>query len=297
MIGYLTLRLVAELFRFIPFRVVYLLSDGMAFLLYHVVGYRKKVVYGNLRRAFPEKSDAEIRAIARDFYHNLMDMTLESIKTYTAPLKEIHRRCPTVNPELLNRFLDKGQSVILTGSHYGNWEYSGLTMPPDFHGATITAFKQIKNKYLDRYVNQSRSRTGMELVSMDDLFRTMRRRAGEPAVYLLLADQSPSSRKSAHWVDLLGVDTASLPGADVLSRKFNYPVLYYHIMPVRRGFYEITFSLICENPAEMGEMEITRRYTKVLEADVRAKPEHWLWSHKRWKISREEQPAAQKTAP
>ena len=58
-VGYFFTRGFTELFRFVPFSALYVLSDGVAFLLYHVVGYRRKVVMGNLRRCFPEKPESE----------------------------------------------------------------------------------------------------------------------------------------------------------------------------------------------------------------------------------------------
>jgi KDO2-lipid IV(A) lauroyltransferase len=129
----------------------------------------------------------------------------------------------------------------------------------------------------------------MNMVAMEDVFKSMRKRAEgtKPAVFLLLADQSPSSRKSAHWVNFLGQDSASLPGVDVLGRKFGLPVLYYRVIrTARRGFYEIEFSELCVDPSEAQEMEITKAYANRLEADIRENPGHWLWSHKRWKMKR-----------
>ncbi len=288
MIGYFFLRLGTELFRLVPFRALYVLSDGLAFLLYNILGYRKKVVYENLRRSFPEKSDRELEQIARRFYRNLTDTTLETVKLFTLSPLEADRRAPCVNPELVNRYLDRGQSVILAGSHYNNWEIAGLTMPPRFNGATVTAFKPLTNQRIDTYLNASRSRTGMQMVSMDDLFRSMRKRAGEPTVFILLADQSPTSRKSAHWVQFLGQDTASLPGVDVLARKFDLPVLYFHVRRLRRGFYEIEFEEICTEPATAADMGITGAYARHLENKIREIPENWLWSHKRWKVRRQD---------
>jgi KDO2-lipid IV(A) lauroyltransferase len=291
MIGYFFLRLIAEIFRLVPFRAMYVLSDGLAFLLHSIVGYRKKVVLENLRRSFPEKNEEEIRRIARLFYRNLTDTTLETVKYFTTSFAETSRRCPVLNAETVNQYLDRGHPVILAGSHYNNWEITGLTMPPTFHGTTVTAYKPLTNKVIDRYLNWTRSRTGMEMVSMEDTFKEMRKRAGEPIVWILLSDQSPSSRKSAHWVTFLGQDTASLPGMDVLARKFNYPVLYYHVRRVKRGFYEVEFSEIWKNPSEAAEMDITRAYARCLEEKIREQPENWLWSHKRWKIQRAESPA------
>ncbi|MBV6443355.1 MAG: hypothetical protein DYG98_01305 [Haliscomenobacteraceae bacterium CHB4] len=290
MVGYFFLRIFIEIFRLTPFGVLYVISDGLAFFLFRVIGYRKKVVLDNLRRSFPEKKEDEIRRLAQLSYRNLADTTLETFKYFTAPIAEIRRRCPVLNPEVVNHYLDRGQPVILAGSHYNNWEITGITMPPTFHGATITAFKPLTNKIIDRYLNSSRSRTGMEMVSMEDMFKTMRRRAEEPVVWILLADQSPSNRRSAHWVEFLGQDTASLPGADVLARKFNFPVLYYHTRRVKRGYYEVVFSEIWKKSAEAAEMDITRAYARHVENIIREQPENWLWSHKRWKLRRDKAP-------
>lgn len=284
-IAYVFLRLVIVLFRWLPFRLLYLLSDGLAFLLQHVVRYRKKVIADNLYRAFPEKTKAEIREITRKSYQNLTDVLLETLKSFTLPIEEITRRCRPVNPELLNRYLDVNQPLILTGTHLGNWEYSGLSMPTTFHGSTITAYKPLSNKAMENFLNRSRARTGMELVQMDDVYRVMRKRSAEAVVFLLLSDQSPSSRKSAHWVSFFGRQTASLPGVDVLSRKFVYPVLYYRTERLRRGFYEIVFEEICSDPGIMPEESITQCYTKLLERDIRKQPGQWLWSHRRWKMA------------
>ncbi|MFN0215286.1 MAG: lysophospholipid acyltransferase family protein [Saprospiraceae bacterium] len=281
------LRAFLQIFRFVPFSVLYVLSDAMAFLLFNIIGYRKQVIFENLKRAFPEKNEDEIKLIARATYRNLTDITLETIKSFTANYSIIEPRSVCLNPEIVNHYLDKGQSVILTGSHLGNWEYTGLTMPPQFHGATVTAYKPLSNKGMDAYLNLARSRTGMEMIAMDEVFKAIRQRAGNPTVFILLADQSPSSRKSAHWVDFFGQETASLPGADVLGRKFGLPVLYYRVVRTeQRGFYEIEFSELCTDPTAAIEMEITRAYARRLEADIREQPEQWLWSHKRWKMSK-----------
>jgi KDO2-lipid IV(A) lauroyltransferase len=278
------LKIVLTLFSILPFRVMYILSDGLAFILHRMPGYRVKVVAENLRNAFPEKSEAEIRLITRQFYKSLADVLLESMRSPTISPAEATRRCRPVNPEVVNVYLDQNRPVILAGSHLGNWEWGGLSLPPSFHGATITAFKPLSDKTIEDFFNQSRARTGMEMVSMEDLFRVMRKRSSEAAVFILLGDQSPSSRKSAHWVNFLGQPTATLPGTDVLARKFACPVIYYRTVRRSRGFYEIEFEELCADPSIMPDKAITQKYSDTLEKDIRQHPEQWLWSHKRWKM-------------
>ncbi len=287
-LGFFFTRVLIEAFRWTPMPVLYLLSDGLAFVLQNIAGYRRQVVMGNLERSFPEKTAAERRTIARKAYRNLTDVMLETIKTYTLPVHKIRQLCPPINPEVVNSYLDRGQSVILCGSHFSNWEFTGIILPPIFRGGTVTAYKPLRNKQMDKYVNRARMRTGMILAPMNDVFMAIRQRERErkPSVYVLLADQSPSSHKSAQWVEFLGQDTASLPGTDVLARKFNLPVLYYHIRRVSRGLYEVEFSEIWVNPKTAMEGDITRAYARRLETYIRQQPENWLWSHKRWKIKR-----------
>jgi len=285
-LAYLFLRLIAELFRFVPFPLLYLLSDGFAFFLYRIIGYRVQVMRDNLQRAFPQKNAAEIERILRDSYRNLTDVTLETIKSFTTPVEEIARRCTVRNPEVVNQFLDQGRPVILAGSHYHNWEWTGLSMPPVLHGTVVTAFKPLSNRLLDRYYNRCRMRTGMHMVSMDETYAAMRKYQREQAVFILLGDQSPSSRKSAHWISFLGVETAFLPGTDFLARRFGFPVVYYHIERYRRGFYAVHYLPVWPDPATAGEQDITKACARMLEEAILQAPAGWLWSHKRWKMTK-----------
>lgn len=286
-IAYVFLRLLVALFWLVPFRVLYVISDGFAFLLYRVAGYRKKVIFDNLSRAFPEKSEEEMKKLVWLSYQNLTDVMLETFKLFTMPVEKIRKRCPMMDPEILNRHLDEGRSVMLTGSHYNNWEMSGIIMAGYFHKPTIMIYKPLSNPYADRFMNANRGRGGSILVPMNDAFAVMRKRAQEPSVYLFLSDQSPSSRKSAQWVNFLGIETAYVPGLDVLARKFGHTVVHYDILRIKRGQYEIRFTDLWLDTKTAQEGDITRVYSQHLEKVIQNYPPSWLWSHKRWKIKRE----------
>jgi KDO2-lipid IV(A) lauroyltransferase len=287
-LGYIVLRIVVLLFYLVPFSLLYRLSDGFAFILYRAVGYRKKVVFGNLKRVFPDKTDAEIEKIAQGAYRNLTDVTLETFKVFTMSQAELQRRCPCLNPELVNQYLDKDQSVIISGSHYNNWEMACLTIPKGFHKPAITVYKPLSNRYTDQFTNDNRARGGMQMVSMESVFSAMRKQpADQPVAWMMVADQSPSSRKNAHWVSFLGQDSASLPGVDVLARKFKFPVLYFHITRLKRGFYELRYVELWPDPTTASEADITKAYARLVENEIRKAPENWLWSHKRWKMQRD----------
>lgn len=282
-ISYWILRALAESFRLVPFWLLYRLSDMLAFLFEQVIGYRKQVMLDNLRRSFPEKTPEELHKILRAAYRNLTDITLETIKGFTVAQAELNRRCTYANPELANAYLERGQSLVIAGSHINSWEWPCMTLPLALHAPTFSVYKPLSNKIVDRYYNRRRGRAGMIMISMDDTFAVLRKHAQETGAYFFLSDQSPSSRKSVHWVRFLNQDTAFMPGVDFLARRFKYPVLYFHCERLRRGYYQVTFYEICTDPAAATEQEISRAYAALVENIIQKQPENWLWSHRRWK--------------
>ena len=88
------------------------------------------------------------------------------------------------------------------------------------------------------------------------------------------------------FTTFLGRDTAFLYGAEKFARQYDYPVIYYSVDKTRRGRYTVTFSLLSEHPASEPQYSIVERYARRLEDDIRRRPELWLWSHRRWKLTR-----------
>ena len=112
-----------KLFSKLPFFVLYGISDIVYFLIYRVIGYRKKVVFENLHNSFPEKSDEEIKQIAKGFYQHLADIFVEFLKGYSISEDEILKRNKVLNPEVLFKYKPLNQPVILITGHIGNWEW------------------------------------------------------------------------------------------------------------------------------------------------------------------------------
>jgi len=248
--------------------------------------YRKKVILENLRNSFPEKSEKEIREITRKTYRNLSDLVVESIKTFTMPTKQVTKRFKIINPEIIDQYYLKGQSVIGVTAHYGNWEWGAMAGSLQIKHRAIAIYKPLTNKYIDNFIKRTRAENGTLLKSIYKTTETFESLKNQTCIFLLVADQSPSSTKKAIWVDFLNQDTACLHGPEKHARANNYPVIYLHIQRVRRGYYELKAEVLIENPAEVEEGEVTRRYMNKLEHIIREKPEDWLWSHKRWKRKR-----------
>lgn len=271
----------------IPFFILYPLSNLVSFVLYRIVRYRKSVVRENLSRSFPQLDTKSLRRLERLSYKNLSDVLLEGIKGFTMTRGQIRRRHFVVNPEILDPFKAEGRTVISLPSHYGNWEWGSLSPGLFIKDYKIVAFyKPLTNPYADRFVRKNRSRTGTMLASIYKTNATFDSLKNERSAYIMAADQSPSNAKNVVWVNFLGIETAFLHGPEKYATKYNYPVFFVDNQRIKRGFYRLELSLLSDNPAELEPGEITRRYAGKLEEAILKKPENWLWSHRRYKLSR-----------
>ncbi|MEN8156220.1 MAG: lysophospholipid acyltransferase family protein [Bacteroidota bacterium] len=280
------------LLHLLPERVIFLFSDLLYLINYHVVGYRKKVVFDNLTKAFPELNQVEIRKIAKRFYHHLSDLILESALSHFLSEKRTSKRFTYRNPELLDDLFKKGKHVMAVTAHYGNWEYlSTLNLATDHQVMAI--YKPLKNKYFNRMVIQNRTRFGVEVTPMEQVARALfnYQREGKTSLTIFLSDQSPRFREIQYWTRFLGRDTPLYLGTEKLARKLDAAVVFIKIRKKARGRYEAEFELICEEPGQMKPHEITNSHVRILENLIREEPAYWLWSHRRWKHSHRFTPA------
>jgi len=267
----------------LPFNVLYVFSDIFAFFLNKVFKYRKKIVYKNISACFPDKTDIEIKKIADAFYAHLSDIIVEALKGFTMSESELHKRYNFLNRELLNSYFEKGQNAICVSAHFNNWEWGVLIMGKQFKHKPFGVYKPLSNKYIDAYIERKRKKLDMSLLAIENTVKGMRCTYEKPAVFILIADQSPSSHKKAIWVDFFGIKTACSPGVEVASRLFSIPIIYIISRRRKRGFYEVECTLITDNPSQMAKEEITQKYMSLLEQNIKNEPSVWLWSHRRWK--------------
>lgn len=267
----------------LPFRVLYIFSDLMYFVLLYVMKYRKSVVRQNLEDCFPEKSKKEIDQLVSLSYKNLTDVIVEGIKAFTMTDRQIRERHKVLNPELVDHLKNNKTGIIAAPCHYGNWEWGSMSPSLYFDHTIIVFYKPLSNPYINRFVNKNRSRTGGILTSIYKTSETFKELINQKVIYIMAADQSPSNAKRAIWVDFMGRETAFLHGLELYGKTYNYPVVFTDIKRVKRGFYELTLSIISDHSAETGPGDITRLYAQKLETAIKNKPEDYLWSHKRWK--------------
>lgn len=275
-------------FVFVPFWLLYLISDFFFVVIYYIIGYRKHVVLTNLRNSFPKKTDEELETIMRKFYIHFCDMFLETIKSLTMSRTHLKMRYPIDDDslKLAHQLHAKNQSVIIVMGHFGQWEVGGQSFSVESPFQLFAIYHPLKNKFFDWLFNYIRTHVGTKMISMSNTIREMIKNKDIVGGYTFIADQTPSNSKEAYWTTFLNQDTPVLWGTEKLAKKFDYPVVFASVRKIKRGYYKVFLEMLCENPKNTDDGYITALHTKKLEQEIINQPEIWLWSHRRWKHTR-----------
>lgn len=273
----------------LPLWVFYRLSDGLYYLVYHVVRYRRRVVYANLRSSFPEKSEAEIERIAKDFYSFFCDYIVETLKFFSMGEKNIRKRMKFEGLNQVKEDFANGRSVSVYLGHYCNWEWiSSLGLHLNEQCGQI--YHPLENATLDRLFLYMRGRFKAQSIKMDDTFLTILKwkKEGRKNIVGYIADQVPGYNNIHYWADFLHHDTPVFTGAERISKIMDTAVYYIDVERPRRGYYVARFIKIADSLNEHPVFFATEQYFRLLEKNIQRAPQYWLWSHKRWKRTREE---------
>ncbi|TGE08045.1 lysophospholipid acyltransferase family protein [Hymenobacter fodinae] len=272
----------------LPLSVLYGVAYGLYLLLAYVVRYRYKVVVQNLRNSFPEKTEAEVRQLAKDFYRHFADLIVEILKLTTISRAELTRRVRLTHADVADRFFAQGRPVIALASHAGNWDWV-LSAGTLLMGAPATGvYKPMSNPFFEHFMYRLRSRTGAGLVPMRDTLRNMVQYRDDVRSISLLSDQAAGPEDRPYWTTFMHQDAGFYTSAERLASKFKFPVIYVGIRRLRRGYYEIDLAELHDgdSPIPTDSYPITEAFVRHLEQTIRENPAAYLWSHRRWKHKR-----------
>ncbi len=254
--------------------------------MYYIIGYRKKVVRGNLLIAFPEKSEKERKKIEKDFYKNFVDFMIELIKTFSMKEEDYVSRIRFVNLEVLEQYKKEGKNVIVLIGHMFNWEWITGICPGLPEKNSYAAYKKVANNFFDQGVHESRSRFGATPLSVNEIGRFMLKLPNDGShVFLFVSDQSPFKNRIHYEVEFFNRMTPAFNGYDKIVRKKDYGVAYANMIKLGRGRYEIHFKHILPDGEKFRENEIVDKFYQELTQNIKNQPGIWLWSHKRWKYT------------
>lgn len=275
----------------LPMRVLYWLSDAIYLLAYHLVGYRVKLVRRHLADSFPEKSEAERKSVEQGFYHWFCDYLVESIKLFSIGKKQIRQRMVFRGTEAVDRVIESGQSVAVYLGHFCNWEWiTSLPLWVTEKAQCTQIYHPLENAEFDKLFVALRSRFGAQCVPMAETLRRIvrYRQQCQPIIMGYISDQVPFWNNIHHWLDFLHHDTPVLTGTEKIIRSTGQAAFYADVRCISRGHYECTFVPMQTDLKATAPWTLTDEYFCLLEQSIRRQPECYLWTHNRWKRTREE---------
>lgn len=269
----------------LPFKILYIISDGIYFFIYRVFKYRKEIVMNNLQIAFPEKTATERKNIAKKFYHNLCDTFLESVKLLSISSKQLSKRF-SADYSLLHNLYQQSKSCQVYLGHSFNWEWGNAHISLSTKFNFLGVYMPIENKTVDKFFRKLRGRFGTHLLPANNMRNAMLPYRDKQYILALIADQNPGHLSKAYWIDFFGKSTPFLMGPEKTARRSNIPIILANLSKLKRGYYKCIFEILSESPATTKETEITSLFVKKIEEHIKQQPENWLWSHRRWKHSK-----------
>ncbi len=285
--------IVVVLYGFIKIQPHWLLklNAKIAGSVLYLYPYARKVTQANIKTAFPEKTPAQVREIARKSLINLA-FNLTEFLWMCGRVKRIERYTVIPEPVLsqLKECVASNRRIIFVNPHLGSWECSGL-MAPHYAGVEMVAIaKPVSNKYLDKFINKigREQEKGLKIVYSKGAMRASIKalQAGQGVGTLI--DQNTKLRDGGVFVDFFGLPVPSSAAPAVLMEycmKNNIPAIIIYGTSVRLANGVITaHSEVLSKPFEEYESpkEVLQELMHISEEYIRRFPEHYLWFYKRF---------------
>ena len=268
----------------LPFRLLYFISDLFYYILYYGIKYRRKIVRKNLELSKVAKSTKDLIRIEKKFYRHLSDVFFEMFKFYSISPEEMKKRFYIENPEIFYQLEKKNKSVMFMTSHYGGFEWF-LSINYHVPQLPFAVYTPLSNKSLESLIKKFRLRHGSKLISRYEAGSYIKKQIKENKLFLygMAADQSAQIRSITYWKEFLGVKVPVFTGSERIAKQHDIPVVFGKVVKIKRGYYKVVVDLISEFPNEYKDYQITDIYLKKLEKQIREIPEYYYWTHNRFK--------------
>ena len=266
----------------LPMKVLYLISNALAYIAFSGIGYRKQIVMNNLAIAFPEKTEKEKVAIAKEFYLNFCDALLESIKLISADNRLIDKMF-VADPEAVKVFEGTSKNIQVHAMHNFSWEIVNLGVVREMKLPFLAVYQPITNQFFNELFKKIRSRNGTVLIPANDFKNNFLPHDNKQYILALVADQNPGNPAKAWWVNFFGKPAPFVMGPENAARQRDTAVVFGNFYKVRRGLYSFSVEKFTDRPGDYAPGELTLHYIKYIEDKTRERPANYLWSHRRWK--------------
>ncbi len=268
----------------LPLRVLYLISDFTFFVIYHVVGYRRKVVLENLQNSFPTKSPEELKKIQRNFYVNFCDYIIETFKSFTISSNELRVRVQHLNQDIFEEAKAENKNVILLAGHVFNWEWFNVLAKIIPQENSFPVYRKVQSGFWEEKVKGLRNRFGNQPLEAREVIRHIFRNPNDGnSVYMFVADQTPHFSEVTYGLNFLNQKTPVFLGYDKLSTRMDLVFVFCEMKKVKRGFYQINYYRIQPDGEKFVNHEVVKKFHHLLENTINKRPDNYLWSHRKWK--------------
>jgi Kdo2-lipid IVA lauroyltransferase/acyltransferase len=270
----------------VPFPLLYGLAGFLGWLAYKVFPYRQHVVRENLTKAFPEFDEAQLQQVMRDYYRGFAEVFVELIKAASLSQADVRQRVRMVNLEAAQALLNQGKPVLLVAAHQANWEWMLLGLALQLGYRVDAAYKPLKNPWAEREMLAIRTKFGSRLIPAKGLLADILKHGKDVRAVAMVADQEPTTSEHKHWTRFLNRETAFYMGAEEIARVTKYPAFFVGMKRVKRGYYELSLTPLVPGGQRLTTGELTERYARLCEEQIREAPADWPWSHKRWRLKK-----------
>lgn len=282
----------------IPLPILHAMGTAAYLFFFHVLRWRRDYAEADVARAFPEKSPRERAAIVRGCYRNMADTIVEAFWGFGASAEAIKARVRFADPELIQRAIDRRQTILLLAAHQGNWEWLLLGAGASFPIPIDVVYQPQRLASLDEFLREVRCRFGGKLIPRKEFVYELLSNGGTPRAYAIIADQTPRKDDPKHWTRFLRQDTAFFVGAGKIAHFLESPVYFVSMERERRGYYTVRLDVLAEPPYDdLDDALVVERYARCLERTILESPSDWLWLQKKWKYAKPAPEEEQKSYP
>ena len=276
----------ARLAAAVPWWLLYALGHFVAWLAWRVFPYRQRVVRENLAIAFPELDARQLGELMHRYYRGFAEVLVEVVKAVRMTGPDVRERVSVRGLEPARELMAGGTPVLLVAAHQCNWEWMLLALAVELGYPLDAAYKPLVDEWAEREMLKLRTRFGSRLVPAQGLLGDIIKRGRLPRAIAMVADQEPRTSEQKYWTRFLNRDTAFFVGAEEIARVTKFPVFFVAMRRTALGRYEIELEPLRAPAESLAPGELTERYARRVETQIRAAPADWPWSHKRWKLKK-----------
>ena len=263
---------------FVPLKILYIKS----LILSNFFFYRNDIIKSNIDNAFNNLNINHKKKIIKGFRIYFLNLICEIIKMISVNKKFYSNRITVNNIEMLDKYYDKNQTIILMMGHHNNWEWAGQVISIKSKQKFVSVYKKLSSSFFDYFMCRLRAKNGADVIEMNDVIKHIYEDK-ECKIIGLIADQNPFVNSSTNWTYFFDKSVPVIDGPEKIARKMNFPVLFCNMSKIKDGYYAISFEVIDENPKTSNPGDITNKFFKRLEEKIKEEPNNYLWSHNRWK--------------